>query len=88
MEFTLKDTNIVKAIAIIMLLIDHLFFVSQNNLFTDINLFTYHSVHYGLFYILSALCKPTVTLFVFLSGIGLYKSFTYIDSKNYILNFG
>ena len=63
---TLQDTFFLKGLAIIMMLIHHLFWV-QNGLFDDIQLYGKHYLvnEIGIF---SKLC---VVLFVFLSGYGL-----------------
>lgn len=80
--FTKENTNIAKGIAVIMLLIHHLFFINQKPLFNDIVLFRWDSIEYGVFYICSAICKVCVSLFAFLSAYGVYIS--YEKSENVI----
>ena len=65
-----------------MLLIHHLFYDYAPEYYKDIMLFTYHGNPYGLFHILSYICKTTVWVFVILSGYGLFKSY-----KGSTLNF-
>lgn len=71
-QLTLDDTNVLKGIAILLMLVHHLFY-PQNGYFSDIHLYKdYYLVEQiGLF------SKVCVSFFVFLSGYGLtqkYKS--------------
>lgn len=67
-ELSIRDTNIIKGVALICLLFHHLFFV-ENGLFYD-----YHICNHGIVNELGKVCKVCVPLFVFLSGYGLAKS--------------
>lgn len=62
MNLSKQDSNFLKGIALILLLIHHLFYI-QNGLFEDIYLFHRPIVHY-----LGLACKVCVAIFVFLSG--------------------
>lgn len=66
LELSLKDTNILKGIALLLLLLHHLFYI-QRGLYDDIHLYENHFLvnELGLF---GKLC---VAIFVFLSGYGL-----------------
>ncbi len=72
--FDIKYTNIAKGIAIIMMLIHHLFY--NQSIYNEISLFSWDGFHYGIWSILSTLTKTCVTIFAFLSAYGLYKSFS------------
>lgn len=63
---SIKDTNVLKGLALLLLLWHHLFYI-QNGLFDDINLFK----KINLVQELGMFCKLCVVLFVFLSGYGL-----------------
>ncbi len=67
-ELSIRDTNIIKGVALICLLFHHLFFV-ENGLFYD-----YYVCNHGVVNELGKVCKVCVALFVFLSGYGLAKS--------------
>ena len=72
-QLALKDTNVLKGIAILLMLIHHLFWV-QKGLFDDIRLF-------GLHYLVNEIgiiSKVCVSIFVLLSGYGL----TVVAEKN------
>lgn len=66
MQLSLKDTNILKGLAIILMLIHHLFW-KQNGLYDDVHLIDdrYMVNQIGIF------AKVCVAIFVFLSGYGL-----------------
>ena len=66
LELSLKDTNILKGIALLLLLLHHLFYV-QKGLYDDIHLYNEHFLvnELGIF---GKLC---VAIFVLLSGYGL-----------------
>lgn len=84
MKLTLKDTNILKGVALILLLIHHLFW-RNTELYDDINLFS----HYNLFQSFGVISKCCVALFVFLSGYGLtckYKEYEF-KKKEKLLDF-
>ena len=63
---SIKDTNVLKGVAILLLLCHHLFYI-QNGLYNDIQIYKnlYLVNEIGMF------CKLCVVLFVFLSGYGL-----------------
>lgn len=63
---TLDDTNCLKGIALILLLLHHLFYI-QNGLYSDIHLF---GEHY-LIQEIGNFGKACVAIFIFLSGYGL-----------------
>ncbi len=65
MSLSLKDTNILKGIALIMLLWHHLFF-SHNGLYTEFCVGKYVMVE-----MFARICKLCVAIFVMLSGYGL-----------------
>lgn len=63
---SLRDTNILKGIALLLLLAHHLFYV-RNGLYSDVNI--YH--HFYLAHQVGLYGKLCVAIFVFLSGYGL-----------------
>lgn len=63
---SLKDTNVLKGIALLMLLFHHLFYV-QKGLYDDIQLTSTHALVQDI----GIWCKICVAIFVFLSGYGL-----------------
>lgn len=74
-ELTLSESNQLKGIALMLLLIHHLFYI-QNGLYDDI------MVHgHGLVEEIGMISKVCVALFVFLSGYGLTKKYA-IDDIN------
>lgn len=70
LELNLKESNSLKGIALILLLIHHLFYI-QKGQYDDIVI----SGH-GIINILGIICKVCVAIFVFLSGYGLGKTFS------------
>ncbi len=78
--FDKRQTNIAKGIAVLMLLWHHLFFETLEvmNSFTPV--FKYHDVPAET--VISVFFKICVAIFVFLSGFGLYKSYTSYLNKN------
>lgn len=68
--FSKEHTNIAKGIAVIMLLIHHLFY-STDYAYTELQIFGINFWNTLAFF-----CKTTVAIFVILSGFGLYKSFS------------
>lgn len=60
---SIEDTNVLKGLAIILMLVHHLFW-NQNELYDE-----FGSIH--LFYLFGCFAKLCVVLFVFLSGYGL-----------------
>lgn len=65
-NLSLKDTNVLKGLALLMLLIHHLFY-KQYGLYNDIQLTSNH----WLVQEIGIWCKLCVAIFVFLSGYGL-----------------
>ena len=78
--FDKRQTNIAKGIAVLMLLWHHLFFETLEvmNSFTPV--FKYHDIPAET--VISVFFKICVAIFVFLSGFGLYKSYTSYLNKN------
>lgn len=68
-ELTKNDTNILKGVALLLLLCHHLFYIN-NGLYDDIFI-----VGHGLVNEFGKVCKVCVPIFVFLSGYGLTKSY-------------
>lgn len=60
-----RDTNVLKGIALLLLLIHHLFYI-DNGLYDDITL-----AGHGIMQTIGLWCKVCVAIFVFLSGYGL-----------------
>lgn len=75
-SLSIQDSNVLKGVALILLLWHHLFYV-DNGMFSDINVWGY-----GLTNQIGQLGKVCVALFVFLSGYGLVVS---TDSSNFRL---
>lgn len=67
-ELTKTDTNILKGIALLLLLCHHLFY-KENGLYDDVFI-----AGHGLTNEWGKICKVCVAIFVFLSGYGLMKS--------------
>ena len=65
-SLSLKDTNVLKGIGLLLLLCHHLFYV-QKGLYDDIHLVGDHYLVQEL----GIWCKVCVAIFVFLSGYGL-----------------
>lgn len=65
-RLSLSDTNVLKGLALLFLLIHHLFYV-QNGLYDDIQLTKSHAIVHDF----GVWCKMCVAIFVFLSGYGL-----------------
>ena len=65
LELSLKESNELKGIALILMLIHHLFYV-QTGLYDDIEI-----NGHGLVNTIGVLCKVCVAIYVFLSGYGL-----------------
>lgn len=63
---SLKDTNVLKGVALLMLLFHHLFYV-QKGLYDDIQLTSTHALVQDI----GIWCKLCVAIFIFLSGYGL-----------------
>lgn len=67
-ELSLKESNFLKGIALILLLIHHLFY-QNNGMFDDIPIGRYHLVN-----MIGLACKVCVAIFVFLSGYACAKT--------------
>ena len=78
MNLTKEDTNILKGIALLMLLCHHLFY-TKNGLYDDIYVYN----DYGLVWMISMACKTCVALFCFLSGYGLTASIEKTNKINW-----
>lgn len=65
LNLTLRESNALKGIALMMLLIHHLFYI-DNGMWDDMTI-----GHYKLAHCLGVACKACVALFVFLSGYAL-----------------
>ncbi len=65
LELNIRESNSLKGIALILLLIHHLFYI-QNGKFDDV-----YIAGHGVVNTLGLLCKVCVAMFVFLSGYGL-----------------
>lgn len=70
LKLSFQESNALKGIALILLLIHHLFYI-QNGQYDDIII-----LNHGIVNTLGILCKACVALFVFLSGYGLGLSIT------------
>ena len=81
-SFTLTHSNIVKGIAVLMLLWHHLFYNNPENYNRYISLFWIKGMPIEAF--IAVFCKVCVAIFMFLSGFGLYKSYTaFMKNKKY-----
>lgn len=83
MQLSLKDTNILKGIAIMLMLCHHAFFRPYNG-YMDVDI---HG--HGLVNTFALMCKVCVSIFVFISGYGLsekYKEGEYINIKRFYWN--
>jgi len=69
LKLTPSDSNILKGIALLFLLVHHLFYI-RNGQFDDVEIF---GGHY-LVHMIGQVCKVCVSIFVFLSGYGLSAS--------------
>ena len=69
LSLTLSDSNILKGVALLFLLVHHLFYI-RNGRFDDIEIFDGHY----LVNMIGLACKVCVPMFVFLSGYGLTAS--------------
>lgn len=72
--FDKTQTNIVKGIAVLLLLWHHLFFNDPKNYDIFISLFNLRGIPVECF--IASYCKVCVSIFLFLSGYGLYKSYS------------
>lgn len=83
--FDKKQTNIAKGIALLMLLLHHLFYNNPEKYDSFISLFSIKGIPVECF--IADFCKVCVAIFLFLSGYGLYKSYnSYIvnlENRNY-----
>ena len=56
-QYTQKDTNIAKGIALFLLLVHHLFYSYNPSLYSDIYIFSYKDIVFGLFNIFACIFK-------------------------------
>lgn len=80
-KFDIRQTNITKGIAVLMLLWHHLFYNNPKTFDRFTSLYTFSNGVPAEVYI-SVFCKLCVAIFVFLSGYGLYCSFNKYLQKN------
>lgn len=78
--FDKRQTNIAKGIALLMLLWHHLFFNSPEYYDRFISLFYVDGIPVESF--MADFCKICVSVFLFLSGYGLFRSYTTFLTKN------
>lgn len=78
LKLTTTDSNVLKGIALLFLLIHHLFYI-RNGRFDDIEIFNGHY----LVNMIGQACKVCVPMFVFLSGYGLTAGAEKMDSFDY-----
>lgn len=82
-QLSIQDSNVLKGIAILMMLFHHLFFSSDYG-FKDIEV-----NGHGIMNTFALMCKVCVAMFVFVSGYGLtekYKGKEHIDLKKFYWN--
>ena len=79
-HFSIKQTNIAKGIALLLLLWHHLFYNNPNNYNDFKSLYVFNGKPIEC--ILADFCKVCVAMFLILSGYGLYKIYTsYIEKQ-------
>lgn len=76
LDLSLNESNSLKGIALVLLLIHHLFYI-KNGQYDDVDI-----AGHGIINTLGIICKVCVALFVFLSGYGLGTSLTYSPKLN------
>lgn len=79
MMLTTRDTYVLKGLALIMLLIHHLFW-RNTDLYNEIHLYS----HFSLFQSLGVISNSCVALFTFLSGYGLackYRECNFVNKR-------
>lgn len=88
MTFSKNDTKVVKAVAIIFMLVHHLFGFPGRILSNNFYYSLFKIGNNNLEYYFGSFGKICVTMFIFLSGYGLYvscKNKTYKETSKYIL---
>ncbi len=73
MTFDKRQTNIVKGVALLLLLWHHLFYNNPDNYNMFTSMFFIKDIPVECF--IAVFCKVCVAIFLFLSGYGLYKSY-------------
>ena len=83
MSFDLRQTNILKGVSVSLLLWHHLFL---NNTKLCVTFLTFHGI--PLVKMFADISKCCVALFIFLSGYGLFKSYSsYLEKNTYHSSF-
>lgn len=86
MVFDKRQTNIAKGVALLLLLWHHLFYNSPAYYDKFVSLFSIKGIPAECY--IAVFCKVCVSIFLFLSGYGLYKSYdSYIKKVNAKSNF-
>lgn len=80
--FDKKQTNVAKGIALLLLLWHHLFYNNPENYDSFISLFSIKGIPIECF--IAEFCKICVSIFLFLSGYGLFKSYKSFLERNNI----
>lgn len=80
--FDLRQTNIAKGLALLMLLWHHLFFNSAE--YYDLFVSVYNHGSKPIECSIAVFCKVCVAIFLMLSGYGLFKSFEKYSSRNQV----
>lgn len=80
MSFDKRQTNIAKGVAVLLLLWHHLFYNNPERYSDFVSLFYFKSVPIECFF--ADFCKVCVSIFLLLSGYGLYKSFEKFEQAN------
>lgn len=83
--FDKRQTNIAKGIALLLLLWHHLFFNNPNNYNRFVSVFNFNGTPIEC--ILADFAKVCVAIFLFLSGYGLFKSYTKYLEHNKLKSF-
>lgn len=81
-EFTLKDSKVIKGIAIMLMIFHHLFWMTS---FTKGYSISFFPLTVGRIAQIAAFSKICVSLFVFISGFGLLHSYKGLKKKNNFL---
>ena len=77
-DLSLKESNALKGVALILLLIHHLFYI-QNGLYDDVHLF---GTQINFVLIFANVCKVCVAIFVLLSGYACAKTVEIASAKD------
>lgn len=79
-DLSLKESNALKGVALILLLIHHLFYI-QNGLYDDVHLF---GTQINFVLIFANVCKVCVAIFVLLSGYACAKTVEIASAKDVV----